>query len=211
MIERTVTQKGKTTYQAMLYVTSLSAEQASPADLLAHIRGHWTVEATHWVRDVTYGEDASRVRTGNAPRIADLDCGASLGRVIAAIDHANPGLRAACRARQDEADHALLAEEYDEDITEDRSAAHRRLRVPDSTFDRVWPVVVAYTVAMLTQQIERPHRTPWHVLESFELPDWCTAVDSDLDPFHVETLLYNGIIALRDVVDPREPGWDDYR
>lgn len=69
LIERTVTQKGKTTYQAMLYVTSLSAEQASPADLLAHIRGHWTVEATHWVRDVTYGEDASRVRTGNAPRI----------------------------------------------------------------------------------------------------------------------------------------------
>jgi hypothetical protein len=40
-----------------------------PCDLLAHIRGHWTVEATHWVRDVTYGEDASRVRTGNAPRI----------------------------------------------------------------------------------------------------------------------------------------------
>jgi predicted transposase YbfD/YdcC len=53
----------------MLYVTSLSAEQASPADLLAHIRGHWTVEATHRVRDVIYGEDASRVRTGNAPPI----------------------------------------------------------------------------------------------------------------------------------------------
>jgi predicted transposase YbfD/YdcC len=41
LIERTVTQKGKTTYQAMLYVTSLSAEQASPADLL---HGHGKVD-----------------------------------------------------------------------------------------------------------------------------------------------------------------------
>jgi len=69
LINRTVTQKGKTTYQAMLYVTSLTAEHTNPADLLAHIRGHWTVEATHWVRDVTYAEDASRIHTGNAPRI----------------------------------------------------------------------------------------------------------------------------------------------
>lgn len=69
LIERATTHKGKTTYQAMLYITSLTAEQASPADLLAHIRAHWTVEVTHWVRDVTYGEDASQVRTGNAPRV----------------------------------------------------------------------------------------------------------------------------------------------
>jgi predicted transposase YbfD/YdcC len=69
LIERAVTRKGRTTYQAMLYVTSLTAEQASPADLLAHVRSHWTVEATHWVRDVTYAEDASRVHTGNAPRV----------------------------------------------------------------------------------------------------------------------------------------------
>ena len=26
-------------------------------------------DATHWVRDVTFGEDASRVRTGTAPRV----------------------------------------------------------------------------------------------------------------------------------------------
>lgn len=69
LIERAVTRKGTTTYQAMLYVTSLTAQQAGPADLLAHVRGHWTVEATHWIRDVTYAEDASRVRTGNAPRV----------------------------------------------------------------------------------------------------------------------------------------------
>jgi predicted transposase YbfD/YdcC len=69
LIERAITEKGKTTHQAMLYVTSLTAEHADPADLLAHVRGHWTVEATHWVRDVTYAEDASHIRTGHAPRV----------------------------------------------------------------------------------------------------------------------------------------------
>jgi predicted transposase YbfD/YdcC len=69
LIERTITEKGATTYQAMLYVTSLTEDQASPADLLASVRGHWTVEALHWVRDVVYAEDASHVRTGNAPRV----------------------------------------------------------------------------------------------------------------------------------------------
>lgn len=69
LIERTVTEQGRTSYQAMLYVTSLTTDQASPADLLAHVRRHWTVEVLHWVRDVVYAEDASRIRTGNAPRV----------------------------------------------------------------------------------------------------------------------------------------------
>ena len=69
LIERTVTVKGKTTYQAMLYVTSLTAEQADPADLLAYVRQHWQIEVLHWIRDVTFREDASRIRTGNTPRV----------------------------------------------------------------------------------------------------------------------------------------------
>jgi predicted transposase YbfD/YdcC len=69
LVERTVIENGQASYQAMLYITSLTAEQASPADLLAYVRGHWRVEVTHWIRDVTYAEDASRVRTGNAPRV----------------------------------------------------------------------------------------------------------------------------------------------
>jgi hypothetical protein len=33
-------------------------------------RGHWTVEnRLHWVRDVTFDEDRSQVRTGNGPRV----------------------------------------------------------------------------------------------------------------------------------------------
>jgi len=36
--------------EAVLYVTSLDAIQANPADLLALIRGHWTIEHLHWLR-----------------------------------------------------------------------------------------------------------------------------------------------------------------
>jgi predicted transposase YbfD/YdcC len=55
--------------EAVLYVTSLDAIQASPADLLALIRGHWTIEHLHWLRDVVWREDKSTIRTGNAPQV----------------------------------------------------------------------------------------------------------------------------------------------
>jgi predicted transposase YbfD/YdcC len=32
------------------------------------IRGHWAIEVLHHMRDTTFAEDASQVRTGNAPR-----------------------------------------------------------------------------------------------------------------------------------------------
>ena len=49
-------------------ITSLPFEQAGPARLADLLRGHWTIEnGLHWVRDVTFAEDACRVRTGNAP------------------------------------------------------------------------------------------------------------------------------------------------
>jgi predicted transposase YbfD/YdcC len=49
-------------------VTSLTAAKASPARLADWIRGHWGIEALHHLRDTTFAEDASQVRTGNAPR-----------------------------------------------------------------------------------------------------------------------------------------------
>src|SRR5260221_542740 len=40
------------------------------ARIALHVRGHWGIEnKLHWVRDVTYGEDGSRVRTGSAPQV----------------------------------------------------------------------------------------------------------------------------------------------
>lgn len=49
-------------------ITNLSAAQAGPADLADWLRGHWAIEALHHIRDTTYAEDASRIRTGHAPR-----------------------------------------------------------------------------------------------------------------------------------------------
>jgi predicted transposase YbfD/YdcC len=50
-------------------VTSLTAAQATDAELAACIRSHWCVEnRLHWVRDVTFDEDRSQIRTGNGPR-----------------------------------------------------------------------------------------------------------------------------------------------
>jgi hypothetical protein len=49
-------------------VTDPDAHQVSSAELAAHARGHWTVEnRVHYVRDVTFEEDARRTRTGAAP------------------------------------------------------------------------------------------------------------------------------------------------
>jgi predicted transposase YbfD/YdcC len=51
-------------------ITSLSHAQASPARLADLIRGHWTIEnGLHWVRDVTFAEDSSQVRTGTGPQV----------------------------------------------------------------------------------------------------------------------------------------------
>jgi predicted transposase YbfD/YdcC len=51
-------------------VTSLPAAQAKPAQVATWIRGHWKIEnQLHWVRDVTFGEDASTARTGTGPHV----------------------------------------------------------------------------------------------------------------------------------------------
>jgi hypothetical protein len=46
-------------------VTSLGPEKAGARRILEHVRGHWSIEnRLHWVRDVTFDEDRSRVRKG---------------------------------------------------------------------------------------------------------------------------------------------------
>jgi predicted transposase YbfD/YdcC len=63
-----VTKKGRKSAEVVYLITS--DRQAGPATLAAWVRSHWEIEdRLHWVRDVTYLEDKSLVRTGNAPRV----------------------------------------------------------------------------------------------------------------------------------------------
>jgi predicted transposase YbfD/YdcC len=69
-LTRTVTKAGQTSTEVVYLITTLSAQEATPERLLDLNRGHWSIEnRTHYVRDVTFGEDRSRLRTGNAPQI----------------------------------------------------------------------------------------------------------------------------------------------
>jgi predicted transposase YbfD/YdcC len=76
-------------------VTSLTHAQASPARLADLIRGHWTIEnGLHYVRDVTFAEDVSQVRTGTGPQV--MACLRNLA--IGALSRAGPvNLAAALR------------------------------------------------------------------------------------------------------------------
>ncbi len=66
-------------------ITSLSRKQASAAQLAGLLRGHWSIEnSLHYVRDVSYAEDLSRVRTGSGPRVM-----ASLRNIAIAIHRLN--------------------------------------------------------------------------------------------------------------------------
>ena len=76
-IERVVWHKGQLRGQVRYFVTSLPAPDphrgsrgAGPAQLLRLLRGHWRIEnRLHYVRDVTFGEDACQVRSGAAPQV----------------------------------------------------------------------------------------------------------------------------------------------
>lgn len=71
-IRREVThlRKNKDTIETVYGITSLSPAYASPERILALNRGQWSIEnKLHWVRDVTFDEDRSQIRTGIGPRV----------------------------------------------------------------------------------------------------------------------------------------------
>ena len=69
-LERVRWEKGHKTTEITYAITSVPRAQADAAQLLTWWRGHWGIEnRLHWVRDVLFGEDACRIRTGNAPHV----------------------------------------------------------------------------------------------------------------------------------------------
>jgi predicted transposase YbfD/YdcC len=61
---------GETSQEVVYLMTALTPLEASPQRLLELVRGHWSIEnSSHYVRDVTFHEDRSRLRSGHAPQI----------------------------------------------------------------------------------------------------------------------------------------------
>jgi predicted transposase YbfD/YdcC len=68
--ERLVITTGARGVEVVYAICSLPFESALPAAIAAWLREHWGIEnSVHWVRDVTYDEDRSTVRTGTAPQV----------------------------------------------------------------------------------------------------------------------------------------------
>ena len=66
---RTVLATGRSSVEAAYGITSLAPERAGPSEILALNRGHWEIEnRLHYVRDVAFDEDRSRVHVRRLPR-----------------------------------------------------------------------------------------------------------------------------------------------
>jgi len=67
--ERIELKTGKVSRAVTYALTSVAPTEATPLELEGWWRGHWTIEnRVHYVRDVSMGEDAQQMHTGNAPQ-----------------------------------------------------------------------------------------------------------------------------------------------
>ncbi len=68
-IEREITDKktGTTSLVTAFGVTSRSQKEAKPKTILTKVRGHWSVEVSHYIIDWVFDEDRSTIRTGYGP------------------------------------------------------------------------------------------------------------------------------------------------
>jgi predicted transposase YbfD/YdcC len=67
---RRLDQPKRWTTETVYGITDLPVHHAKPAQLATWARGHWSIEnKIHWVRDVTYDEDRSQIRTGTGAQV----------------------------------------------------------------------------------------------------------------------------------------------
>lgn len=65
-VHRIVKEQGKTREETAYFISSKNENAFFYAE---GVRSHWAIENTlHWVKDVTLKEDASLIKTGNAPQ-----------------------------------------------------------------------------------------------------------------------------------------------
>ncbi|WP_372412136.1 ISAs1 family transposase [Streptomyces luteireticuli] len=64
---RTDLKTGKVTRQTVHAITDMTPREASPQFIGRLARSQWGIEAVHHIRDVTFAEDASKIRTGYGP------------------------------------------------------------------------------------------------------------------------------------------------
>lgn len=58
--------KGASSFESRYYISSI---QLDASKILHAIRSHWAIEnSLHWVLDMSFGDDQSRIRKGNAPQ-----------------------------------------------------------------------------------------------------------------------------------------------
>jgi predicted transposase YbfD/YdcC len=56
--------------ETVYVITDLDQSQIRPDEIADILRGHWHIEnRLHWVRDVTFAEDHSQIRTGHGPAV----------------------------------------------------------------------------------------------------------------------------------------------
>ncbi len=68
MVYRCREYNGKSEHETVYFISSLTPQVRRIA---YHLRGHWKIEnSLHWVLDVTFHEDQSRIRKDSAPEIA---------------------------------------------------------------------------------------------------------------------------------------------